>query len=156
MIEERAVVTLIHEDAITVESVIKSSCSQCQQVDNCGNGQVAKALPQKKLSLMIPTNESFDVGDEVMIAIPEQFLLKSAWQVYIWPLIGLLSFAGAGQYFMSQQWFSHELMVIAFAAIGGYLGARAVKRWQKHTGLDNKLIPKIMQKMPKEMLVQQV
>jgi len=156
MIEERAVVTLLHEGTITVESFIKSSCSQCQQIDNCGNGQVAKALPQKKLSLTLPTNESFKVGDEVIIAIPEQFLLKSAWQVYIWPLLGLISFAGIGQYFMIQQWFNHELMVIAFSAIGGYLGASAVKYWQKYTGLADKLTPKVIQKIPKEMLVQQV
>lgn len=155
MIEEHAVVTLLHQDAVTVESVIKSSCSQCHQLDHCGNGQVTKALPQKKLSIMIPTLELFDVGDEVMIAIPEQFLLKSAWQVYMWPIAGLLLFAGIGQYLLYQQWLSHEILVVILSIVGGGLGARAVKFWQKYTGLDNKLIPKIIQRIPKVIAIQQ-
>ncbi len=153
MIEERAVVTQVLAGAVEIESVVKSSCSQCHQVDNCGNGQVAKALPQKKLLLTIPTSESFNVGDVVMIAIPEQYLLKSAWQVYIWPLIGLISCAGIGQIFINNQWLSHELQVIALSVTGGIIGAKLAKWWQSYTGLQSKLVPKIMEKIPKELQI---
>jgi len=51
MIEEQATVVAINDNNVTVTSDIKSACSGCQQVDNCGSGQVAKAFPQKKLSM---------------------------------------------------------------------------------------------------------
>ena len=156
MIEERANVTELLTDAVMVESVIKSTCSQCHQVDNCGNGQVAKALPQKKLSLQIPTQEDFVIGDEVIIAIPERFLLQTAWQVYIWPLVGLLAGAAIGQYFLNIAWFNHELLVIALATLGGFTGSKLAKWWQSYSGLQEKLVPKIMQTIPKNIATQYV
>ncbi len=156
MIEERAIVTQVLSDAVVIESVVKSSCTQCQQVDKCGNGQVAKALPQKNLSLTIPTSEKFSVGDEVLIAIPEQYLLKSAWQVYMWPMMGLISFAGFGQFMLNSQWLSHEWQVIVLAIIGGFIGSKTAKWWQISSGLQEKLMPKITGKISKELFTQVV
>ena len=48
MIEEQARVIAIDKNKITVESIVKSSCSGCQQIDSCGSGQIAKAIPHKK------------------------------------------------------------------------------------------------------------
>ena len=153
MIEERAIVKQVLTGAIEIESVVKSSCSQCHQVENCGNGQVAKALPQKKLLLIIPTTEQFIVGDEVTIAIPEQYLLKSAWQVYMWPLIGVISFAGVGQLLYQNQLITHELLVVSLSVIGGVIGSKFARWWQGYSGLHNKLVPKIMERMPKELQI---
>lgn len=153
MIEERAIVKQVLTGAIEIESVVKSSCSQCHQVENCGNGQVAKALPQKKLLLIIPTTEQFIVGDEVTIAIPEQYLLKSAWQVYMWPLIGVISFAGVGQLLFKNQFITHEILVVSLSVIGGVIGAKLARWWQGYSGLHNKLVPKIMERMPKELQI---
>jgi sigma-E factor negative regulatory protein RseC len=153
MVEERAIVKQVLPSAIEVESFVKSSCSQCHQVDNCGNGQVAKALPQKKLLLTIPTTDKFVVGDEVMIAIPEQYLLKSAWQVYMWPLIGVISFAGVGQLLYQTQLLPNELLVVLMSIVGGFLGSKLAKWWQIYSGLHSKLVPKIMARIPKELQI---
>lgn len=153
MIEERAIVKTVLPYAIEVESVVKSSCSQCHQVDNCGNGQVAKALPQKKLLLTIPTTDKFVIGDEVMIAIPEQYLLTSAWQVYMWPLIGVISFAGVGQLLYQAQLLPNELLVILLSILGGFLGSKLARWWQFYSGLHSKLVPKIMARIPKELQI---
>ena len=53
--KERAIVKQVLNGQVVVESLVKSTCSQCQQVDTCGSGQVAKALPHKSLSLAIKT-----------------------------------------------------------------------------------------------------
>jgi sigma-E factor negative regulatory protein RseC len=153
MVEERAIVKQVLPSAIEVESFVKSSCSQCHQVDNCGNGQVAKALPQKKLLLTIPTTDKFVVGDEVMIAIPEQYLLKSAWQVYMWPLIGVISFAGVGQLLYQTQLLPNELLVVLMSIVGGFLGSKLAKWWQIYSGLHSKLVPKIMARIPKKLQI---
>ena len=134
MMEEKAKVVAISKDMVTIESLIKSACSGCQQVDNCGSGQVSKALPQKRLSVNVLSDLPLSVGDEVVIGLSEKHLLSVAWQVYLWPLIGLISFGLLGQYFMSLQIFTSEPVAILLSILGGYLGFRVAKRRQQHVG----------------------
>ncbi|MFD2168025.1 SoxR reducing system RseC family protein [Thalassotalea euphylliae] len=122
--DEKARVVAVHNRAVTVQSEVKSTCSQCQQVDNCGSGQVAKALPHKTLSLTIDTNDTFNVGDEVIISIPENAVMSIAWQVYFWPLFGLMVFAGITQFVTQSIIPAGELAVMVMAGVGGYLGFR--------------------------------
>ena len=121
MIEENATVVSIHlaanetaddivSNKITVESAIKSSCSGCKQVDNCGSGQVAKAFPQPKLRLDLYTELPVKIGDIVVIGLSDKHLLLSAWQVYLWPLLGLAIASVLGQWFVENEMFSHELL----------------------------------------------
>lgn len=134
MMEENAKVVAISEDFVTIESLIKSACSGCQQVDNCGSGQVSKALPQKRLTVNVATDLALKVGDEVVIGLSEKHLLSVAWQVYLWPLIGLISFGFLGQYLMTTQIITSEPLAILLSVIGGYLGFLGAKRHQQHSG----------------------
>lgn len=130
MIEEKATVVAIDRNQVTVTSDVKSACSGCQQVDSCGSGQVAKAFPQKKLSLTLITDLPVKLGDVVVIALNESQLLRAAWQVYIWPLIGLLLGAWFGEYLLSNQIIAHELIAIVIAGMSGYCGFLMAK-WQQ-------------------------
>jgi len=127
MIEELAKVTAINNESITVESTVKSSCSGCKQVDNCGSGQIAKAFPQKKLTTNISSSLPVNLGDTVVIGLSEEILLKSAWQVYMWPLIGLIIGAFIGQWFIDNSFFNHEIFAILLAVVLGYLGFYCAK-----------------------------
>lgn len=142
--EELAKVTHIDNGIVSIESEVKSACSGCQQVDNCGSGQVSKAFPTKKLSLKIQSNLPLNVGDTVVLGLSDEYLLHSAWQVYMFPLIGLISFASVGQYLISHNVFSHELLAVAFSAFGGYLGYKLSKNVQSSAKNKQKLTPVIL------------
>lgn len=155
MIEENATVVSIdsaeNESAdrtvkskVTVESQIKSSCSGCKQVDNCGSGQVAKAFPQPKLSLELETNLPVKIGDTVVLGLSDKHLLLTAWQVYLWPLLGLVIASSLGQWFVENEMFAHELLAIALGAFGGYIGFSLAKYQQKRGKYCNLLIPRIL------------
>ena len=155
MIEEYATVISVHlpsdnsthqtlTNKVSVESKIKSSCSGCQQVDNCGSGQVAKAFPQAKLSLDLETDLPVKVGDIVVLGLSDKHLLLSAWQVYLWPLIGLIFASVLGQWFVEQQLFFHELLAIALGIWGGYLGFYLARYQQKRGKYCQLLIPRIL------------
>jgi len=154
MIEENAIVTLVYspsDDVITpslhtvkVESEIKSSCSGCKQVDNCGSGQVAKAFPQTKLSLDLETHLPVKVGDTVVLGLSDKHLLLSAWQVYLWPILGLIAASVLGQWFVEQQIFVHELLAIVLGFFGGYLGFILARYQQKRGKYCQLLIPRIL------------
>jgi len=153
MIKELANVVAIKAGQVTVSSQIKSSCSGCAQVDTCGSGQVAKALPQAKLKLTLPYDikslgRELKLGDCVVLAIPEKHVLSSAGQVYLLPLLGLISFSAIGQWLYTQQILPHELIALAIGVSGGYLGYRLAKFNQKHSKQSVNLQPKIIEVLP--------
>lgn len=153
MIKELANVVAIGVGEITVTSQIKSSCGGCAQVDTCGSGQVAKALPQAKLTLTLPydTNaqkNTLKLGDSVMLALPEKHVLSSAGQVYLLPLFGLITGSAIGQWLLKQQVFSHELFALALGVAGGYLGYRFAKFQQKQGKKSACLQPEIIAVLP--------
>lgn len=153
VIKELANVIAIDDKQVTVTSQIKSSCSGCAQVDNCGSGQIAKALPQAKLTLSLPYDKNrlesnFKIGDCVVLALPEKHILSSAGQVYLLPLVGLIVFSAIGQFLLSQQVLSHELLALALGVTGGYLGYRLAKYQQKQGQGSEKLQPKIIEVLP--------
>ncbi|MDX2370873.1 MAG: SoxR reducing system RseC family protein [Colwellia sp.] len=156
--EELAEVIAIESGMISVVSQIKSSCSSCSQVSTCASGQVAKAIPHKKSSFTLPVsallnNELIQVGDCVVLTLPEVDVLKSAWQVYLLPIIGLLSFSALGQWLTMQAVLKHELLALAVGLAGGYLGYRLAKYLQNHSEHQEKLQPKILRVIPKPLVV---
>jgi len=159
MIKELANVVTVEAGQVTVSSQIKSSCSGCAQIDTCGSGQVAKALPQAKLSLTLPYDvntlgRELKQGDCVVIAIPEEHVLSSAGQVYLLPLFGLIVFSGLGQWLFKQQILPHELIALALGITGGYLGYKLAKYNQKHGKQSEKLQPKIIEVLPTKKISQ--
>jgi sigma-E factor negative regulatory protein RseC len=155
MIEENATVVAIHKaiertsdlsisNNVTVESEIKSSCSGCKQIDNCGSGQVAKAFPQPKLKLELETNLPVKIGDVVVLGLSDKHLLSSAWQVYLWPLLGLVIASMLGQWLIEQQILNHELLAITLGILGGYVGFLLARHQQKRGKNCHLLIPRIL------------
>ena len=156
MIEEQATVVAVENNIATVTSELKSGCSGCHQVDNCGTGQISKALPQKKLTVTITTNLPVEVGDKVVIAMPETPLLSTAFQVYILPILGLIMFAWLAQVLVEQQLFSHELWAVVFGFIGGYLGFRVAKYRQNQPEVTKTLQPIIKKVLHRSISVTQI
>jgi len=151
--EELATVTAIEHGKVTVVSQIKSSCNSCSQVDTCASGQIAKAIPHKTLSftLLKPKlldNQIIEIGDSVVLTLPETDLMKSAWQVYLLPIFGLFSFSALGQWLKQESILSHELMALAIGVVGGYLGYRLAKYFQNQASQQGKLEPKISRVIP--------
>jgi len=156
--EELAEVVAIESGMISVVSQVKSSCNSCSQVSTCASGQVAKAIPHKKLSFILPVpilsnNQHVQVGDCVVLTLPEVDVLQSAWQVYLLPIIGLISFSALGQWLKVQAVLSHELLALGVGLLGGYLGYRLAKLLQNNPEHQEKLQPKILDIIPKPLVV---
>lgn len=159
--EELATVTANENGKITVVSQIKSSCNSCSQVDTCSSGQIAKAIPHKQLSFTLSTPESLgsqsiNVGDCVVITVPEIDVLQSAWQVYLLPIFGLFSFSALGQWLVQEKILAHELIALAIGVLGGYLGYRLAKHLQNKPNIRKRLQPEILRVLPKPLDVEDV
>ncbi|GAA5142347.1 SoxR reducing system RseC family protein [Thalassotalea piscium] len=150
MIEEIAQVTAVSNNhQVTVVTEVKSTCGSCQQVDTCGSGQVAKAFPQKNLTLNLTCHLPVKVGDNIVLGLSEKMMLSSAWQVYCWPLFGLLLCSFLGQLLVEQQIFAHELLAITFGIAGGYMGFVLARYFQHQSKRQQALAPIVIRIEPK-------
>lgn len=144
MIEEQAQVIAVDDQHIVVTTLVKSTCSGCQQLDSCGSGQVAKAFGQKQVSYQISATTPVNIGDKVLIGLSEQVLLSAAWQVYLWPLIGLFAGSVIGQYLFAQMGFTHELLALITGIFGGYIGFKCAQLKQQHLATDERWHAKLL------------
>lgn len=147
MIEETSTVTAVDGKNISVKSELKSGCSGCNQVDNCASGQVAKAIPQLSLSMQVIAHDPVNVGEKVVIGIPEKALLSTAAKVYLFPLFGLILSSGLGQYLIEQAIFTHELYALMLGFSGGFLGYFAAKIDLASAKKSKLLTPKYLRKV---------
>ncbi|MBD1389998.1 SoxR reducing system RseC family protein [Neiella sp. HB171785] len=126
MIETIATVVDYQAGQVTVEALRRSSCDQCADKD-CGNGQVNRALSNRYHRLTLPYQSPLKVGEQVVLALPEQGLLTAAVLMFVVPLIAILLGAGVGHWLFVGLLGQSELMVVFSAlicAVAGFLGAR--------------------------------
>jgi sigma-E factor negative regulatory protein RseC len=150
MIEEVAYVIAIkgHDklghSIVTLESQTKSSCSSCNQIENCGSGQISKAIPRRKILVDLTTSLPVKVGDALVLGLSEKSLLKVALQVYLWPLLGLILSSALGQWLVQNNILPSEPYAIFIGIIGGYIGYRFAKYRQQDSKQSAALTPKIL------------
>jgi len=92
MIEELAVVVKIENHQVWVQSGQNSACGGCRQKASCTTNALGSVL--KKKSVPVDSGIQLKTGDEVIVAIDENLLLRASLLLYLAPLIAL--FAGAG------------------------------------------------------------
>ena len=89
MIHEEALVKSIQNNLVEVEIIRSKPCGLCGQTQGCGNGIWGKIFTQKKGSLLFKNTINAAEGDHVLLAIEENYLLKTALIIYGVPLFAL-------------------------------------------------------------------
>lgn len=99
MIEQRAIILSIEQDqystnsTATLEIERQTACGLCGQTRGCGNRIWGKLLAHNDTSFKAKNPIGARVGQQVIVAIDERVLLKSALLLYGLPLITLFIFA---------------------------------------------------------------
>ena len=118
MIEESGRVVALDDGAVWVETVRKAGCGRCDEPGGCGNGALARHARGRvgRVRTLNPQALPVDVGDYVLVGVPEDAVLRGAMLLYMLPLLTLLLGAAAGD----------RLMPGNAGAIGGALAGTAV------------------------------
>jgi len=93
MIEESGRVVALEDDVAWIEMQRKAVCDTCSVNKGCGTGVLAKAIGNKRFRIPVENTVNARVGDDVVVGIGDDMLIKSSFAVYIIPL--LMLFAGA-------------------------------------------------------------
>lgn len=123
MIEQKATVVSRDGRLVWVEAERQSTCGQCQARKGCGTGMLAKHVGQRFSRLAVNTDLDLKVGQQVMVAIPEQALLSGACLMYLLPLLAL--FVGAT---LTRMIGGGELLQITAGLLGLCAGFIWIKR----------------------------
>lgn len=114
MIEEHGRIVALEPGAVWVETLRQSACGSCAAQKGCGHSAIARmsdktmhvraiTRPKPSQDASIPPDDTdvdaphYQIGDEVIIGIPEDILLKSSFIAYLMPLLLALGFALAVQ-----------------------------------------------------------
>jgi len=134
MIEEQARVVALEDDDVWVETQRRSACGQCAANKGCGTATLAKVLGNKRSQVrtLNPKSTPVSVGDEVIIGINEQALVRGSLAVYTVPLLSLFVFGFLGQVLSAQLLMTnHDILPIVLGLSGLMLGFFWVRRFTR-------------------------
>lgn len=129
MIEERAVILSLDTSSIaagqtlaTLEIERKTACGLCGKTRGCGNSLWGKLFAHKRNAFKASNGIDAKVGQAVIVGINEQALLKSAFFLYIVPLVTM---------FLASMLMLKVLNTDAGAMIGAVIGLALGLAWVK-------------------------
>jgi sigma-E factor negative regulatory protein RseC len=151
MIEEHAKVVAFEGDDVWVETQRQSACSQCSANKGCGTATLAKVLGNKRSRVRVlnPSLTKVSIGDEIIVGIEEQALVRGSLAIYLAPLLalflsGLLGDALAAQLNIVRP----EIFIIIISLTGLGLGFVWVKRFSRVISSDSRYQPVLLHRVP--------
>ena len=119
-------VVALEPDAVWVEADRSAACGKCAARAGCGQGALSALLQSGKGRVRATSGDTLDaascqLGDEVLIQVPESTLLGGTLLIYGAPLV-----AGASLSILAASW-GDSWSALAFA--GGLLAAFATLRF---------------------------
>ncbi|QRY81771.1 SoxR reducing system RseC family protein [Pseudomonas sp. PDNC002] len=94
MIEEQGRVVAVESGSVQVETLRRSTCSACSANAGCGQGILGRlGVAKGRGHVRALSSLKLAPGDEVVLGVDEDLLLKSALFFYLSPLLGLFALA---------------------------------------------------------------
>ncbi len=145
MIEELAVVVKIDNHQVWVESGQTSGCGGCQQKASCTTNAIGSVL--KKKSVPVDCNIQLKTGDEVVVAIDENLLLRASLLLYLMPLIALFTGAGIADWMLPDNGQYTDLWIAGSALLSFLLSLWLINKAQRLLILNYYARPVVVRKV---------
>ena len=115
MIEESAVVVKIENHQVWVESGSNSACGGCLQKASCTTNALGSII--KKRSVPVDSDIQLKAGDQVMVAIDENLLLRASLLLYLMPVCALFTGAGIADWLLNDNAKNADLWIAGSAVL---------------------------------------
>jgi sigma-E factor negative regulatory protein RseC len=122
MIEETGRVVAMDPGLAWVETMRQSACDSCSAKSGCGHSTLAK-LGQNSVHMQALCDIDVTIGDQVVVGVPEDIMVKSSLLAYLMPLLVMMT----GVLVADSLW-GHDLLT-ALAGIGGLALGFVGLRW---------------------------
>ena len=147
MLEETAQVVRIIGNEVWVETQRRSSCSSCSAEKGCGTATLSKVLGNRRNVVRVLSAMPLRVGDQVVIGIREQALVRGSLAVYAVPILllllgGLIGELGAEQFI----WENAEFASVTLGISGLIAGLVWLKRFTRRIRNDPNFQPVVLRR----------
>jgi sigma-E factor negative regulatory protein RseC len=147
MLEETARVVRIEDDVVWVETERRSTCASCAVEKGCGTATLAKVLGNRRTVVRVLSALPLRVGDQVVIGIREQALVRGSLAVYAVPIVllllgGLIGQLGAEQFI----WDNAELASVTLGMSGLIAGLVWLRRYTRRIQDDPEFQPVVIRR----------
>lgn len=147
MIEEKATVVQVEDEFAWLETGRKSACAACSANNGCGTGILSRILGKRTAHVRAINQAGAHVGDEVIVGISENALVRGSLAIYIVPLIWMFVLGLAGEYSARRLGFEHtELASVVSGLLGLYIGFRWVGRFSARISANSDYQPVVLRK----------
>lgn len=143
MIEETGHVVETEGEYAWVETQRKSSCGSCA-VKGCGTGALSNILGKRSQRLKVRNPVHAKPGEEVVLGIREQDLLKGSLVVYIFPLLAMFAGALLGEGLAPQWDIDSEVPSLLFGLLGLVAGFLWLRRYNRGLSADERFMAVIL------------
>jgi sigma-E factor negative regulatory protein RseC len=146
MIEETARVVAIENDQLLLEAETRAACNACAARQGCGTSVLSKWVGRKFTRFQATNTVNARVGDEVVVGLAEEAMLRGSVFVYLLPLLAMIGFALLADGMISTDTASRDLLVLV-SALGGFALMLFISRRFLSTNSNrSKLTPVVLRK----------
>ena len=129
MIEEQAVVLTCSGEYASVEAYRRTACNNCSAESSCGTSLLAKSFGNRPTQIKALNRIGAQPGEQVIIGLEENALVRSAFMLYAVPLMAFILAALVGQ-IAADRFHTPGMELISLFL--GLLGLSAGLIWVKH------------------------
>ena len=149
MIEQVAHVQAIDQTSVWLDTLRLSTCNSCSMKSGCGQRLMNQATDCKRsrIELPIPQYMTLNVGDEVVLGIPQKAFIKASVLTFAMPLVWMLACA------LLAQWLTlSEPATVVAALLGLGLGLLFLRWYSQSEAVlaSNQWQPVILRQQPSE------
>jgi sigma-E factor negative regulatory protein RseC len=146
MIEEMARVVAIENDQLLLEAETRAACNACATRQGCGTSVLSKWVGRKFTRFQATNTVNARVGDEVVVGLAEEAMLRGSVFVYLLPLLAMIGFALLADGMISTDTASRDLLVLVSALCGFALMLFISRRFLSTNSNRSKLTPVVLRK----------
>ncbi|SDR79281.1 positive regulator of sigma(E), RseC/MucC [Halopseudomonas litoralis] len=140
MIEEQGRVLSVEPGAVWVETIRRSACSSCQARAGCGQSLLQRLGGGARQGFVrVLDDRSCRVGDDIIVGIPENAVLRGSSLVYMVPLLALFACA-----LLAQAAGVTEPLIILAGFFGLALGFVAIRWHSSRLDADPTFTPRVI------------
>ena len=145
MIEETVEVIAIEEGVLILQAQRKSTCQSCAVQKGCGTSVLAQWLGKKISQFRVENTTDAQIGDSLVVGIPENSLLKGSFIIYLLPLLTMFLCALFADIVLDSELASRDLWV-SLSGLAGLLAGLKFSRILLFRFSSESLSPVILRK----------
>ena len=147
MMEENARVVALQTGFVWAETERKSACGACSLNKGCGSAVLARLMGSRRTRIKAMNTLPVAVGDEVVLGLAEDALIRGSLVLYALPLLTLLLGAFIGEYASSMlRLESGETWVMLCALAGLGAGFAVVRVFARRISDDARYQPVVLRR----------